>query len=368
MPPTFVSPATGLVTQPYGASTLVMVGFISVACYNCLEMFVLIFDFFQTWRGVYFWSMQVATWGLATLSVFLILQGFSLAPLLVNDIGLVLGSIALSVGSCIMLYSRLHLIVEDARRIRWVLWLIIINICSCDIPIIVFLIAIHAGASNLIEPGANFAKFSAVAKSVVQLIIACIYIYEAIRNLKPIVAMKGPAARRVLLHLIGINVFIVMSIISLVVMFFLEVEIRQFFIPFVQSVNLKLEFNILNKLVTLLQSPSSCQHSLHGCHIVEETTSATASPAPNEHTSVFSKTRRGSDHPVRRLSQEPPGLWADESCYRMAALESQPSISVSVLEPPRALSSDHLIYNQAVLEIAEATSYSVAEVPSHLRT
>lgn len=48
---------------------IVVVVFISIPLYNFLELHVLILSTFKRWKGFYFWSFTISTWGVAFHSV-----------------------------------------------------------------------------------------------------------------------------------------------------------------------------------------------------------------------------------------------------------------------------------------------------------
>lgn len=72
------------------ANLLVMVAFYSVACYNALETLALTFEIFKRPCGLYFWSIQITTWGVLVYVDFVITGPFSFIPTIPAGAGLLI--------------------------------------------------------------------------------------------------------------------------------------------------------------------------------------------------------------------------------------------------------------------------------------
>lgn len=59
---------------------MTMAGFFAISCYNAIEINFSIFNTFKRRRGLYFWSMLVASWGIMIHAIAGLLRFFSLAP------------------------------------------------------------------------------------------------------------------------------------------------------------------------------------------------------------------------------------------------------------------------------------------------
>src|SRR5882757_1708553 len=107
---------------------MTIAGFFTLAVFNVVEINFWIFATFQRRVGVYFWSLLIASWGIVFHAVGFLLKFFRLYTNEYVNVGLiVIGWYAMVTGQSIVLYSRLHLIVRDGRKIRWILGLIVIN-------------------------------------------------------------------------------------------------------------------------------------------------------------------------------------------------------------------------------------------------
>jgi hypothetical protein len=59
-------------------------------------------------------------------------------------------------GQAVVLYSRLHLVFSDIRKVRWVLWMIITNTYILHIPMTVFFFGLNRGDTRFTRPTAIF--------------------------------------------------------------------------------------------------------------------------------------------------------------------------------------------------------------------
>lgn len=92
-------------------------------------------------------------------------------------------------------------------------------------------------------------------------IISLLYIVEAIRVLRPILAIRGPTERQVVRHLILVNiVIVVMDVTLLVTQYTNNFEIQTTYKTAVYSIKLKMEFEILNRLLCVIQGQHCLQN------------------------------------------------------------------------------------------------------------
>ena len=111
----------GVAGAYYGQSQLIkilIVFFAGLTIYNAIELFVLIYMSFKSRKGLYFWSLLIASIGLVPYAL-----GFSFKLLGVGGdtakwTGLALltiGWYAMVTGQSVVLWSRLNLIVKGER-------------------------------------------------------------------------------------------------------------------------------------------------------------------------------------------------------------------------------------------------------------
>jgi hypothetical protein len=243
-------------------ATYAIVAFLSIALYNVLELSFLIFIVFKRYRGLYFWSFLVATWGIAIYAVGFLLNDFRISESirLFNVTLIVLGWCAMVTGQSLVLYSRLHLIVRRRLILRLVLGMIIMNAFLLHVPVII----LCYGANSVLYrrfslPYAIYERIQVTIFFLQETSISAIYMYQMCRLFYigggPLTALHGEeAGRRLMLHLIYVNVIVILlDVVILALQFSGRYASQTAAKAFIYSVKLKLEFNILNRLVEVAQ-------------------------------------------------------------------------------------------------------------------
>lgn len=250
----------GSVTIP--AETVAMLIFPCVALYNVLELNFIILATFKRRSGLYFWSFLAATWGVAPHSIgFLLLvfhsdlSGPGLVTLFLT------GWWFMVTGQSLVLYSRLHLVLQNPKILRLVLGMILTNVFILHLPVTILAYGKEAGHKSFLSPYNIWERIQIIIFFVQEVIISSLYIYEALklmrmRRLFVLHDDKG-RARRLILHLFLVNVIIVLLDVNIILFEFLGLhDIQTSYKVLVYSVKLKIEFSILNKLVELTRSVS----------------------------------------------------------------------------------------------------------------
>ena len=236
---------------------MTIAAFFGISIHNSIEILFSILYQFKNRRGLYFWSMLVACIGIPVHAMAVLLRMFGLAPNAVMSFIIVLGWWAMVTGQAVVLFSRLNL-VSDRKKIRWVLVMIITNFMILHLPVSALYLAINLRTFNsLTEVFSIYEKIQLVGFSIQESIIASIYIWEASRTLKPILEFRGPKERKIIQHLILINLLVVAMDASLIVTEFTNnFEIQTTYKTVVYSIKLKLEFYVLNQLLLITQYPT----------------------------------------------------------------------------------------------------------------
>jgi hypothetical protein len=126
-----------------------MIVFTSIALYNAIELFILLFLTFQNYRGLYFWTLFLSVvLGVIPHAIGFLLEFFALAPLWFSLTLATIGFYVMVPGQSVVLYSRLHLVCQSHKVLRFVLWLIIIDAVILLIPTTV-LTVLRAGNGHL---------------------------------------------------------------------------------------------------------------------------------------------------------------------------------------------------------------------------
>lgn len=247
---------TGSYTSDPLALKIITAFFAGLAMYNALELLVIVFLTFSRYRGVYFWSLLIASWGIIPFSVGILIKYFALIPnnAWVSELLLTIGWWTMVTGQSVVLWSRLHLMLtgtRGARILKWTKWMIITNAIILHIPNS----TLNTGSNGVFGPDiAHFlAGFNVYEKVQMcgffaqETLLSTIYIVAAVHILK---TSLRPGTRSILYQLFAINVIIIVLDIALLSCEFANLYIIETtFKGVVYSVKLKLEFAVLGKLV-----------------------------------------------------------------------------------------------------------------------
>jgi hypothetical protein len=229
--------------------------FIAVAWYNSIELVVLCFATFKVWRGCYFWSLLISSASIVPLCLGFLFKFFNI----VNN-GYIIETLAnvfwygMVTGQSMVLWSRLHLLLNDRRILRATLCMIIIDAIVLGIPSVVLSFGANATThpQGFVEGYKIWEHVQLIGFSVQETILSGIYIWKAVEILK----VHADTRYRSMLHqLVLINILIISldgGVIAVEYAGFYAIQVT--FKPMVYSIKLKLEYAILGKLVSLVQA------------------------------------------------------------------------------------------------------------------
>jgi hypothetical protein len=248
---------TGGYTGNSVALRIVIGSFIAISWYNAVELNFLIFTTFQRYRGLYFWSLVVASWGVVFYGIGFLFKFFQVID---NGVGnvvfITIGWWCMVTGQSVVLYSRLHLILLNKKLLRQILWMIIVDAVILHIPTTV----LTFGSNGDTDTAAFVRGYNVMEKiqmtgfCVQEFIISGIYLWETAKFLRTDDQAKS---RKTLYQLFYINMIIIMMDLSLLGLEYANLYILEIVIKgMVYSVKLKLEFAILGKLVQYVRTPS----------------------------------------------------------------------------------------------------------------
>lgn len=245
---------------------ILMIVFSSIALYNAIELFILLFLTFQHYRGLYFWTLLLSVvLGVIPHTIAYILEFFALAPLWLCLVISTVGFYVMVPGQSVVLYSRLHLVVQSHRILRFVLWLIIIDAVLLLVPTTVLTFSTAYVGTIPIIRGYNVMERLQLAWFCAQeFVISGIYIMETVKLLR-LMPEKDHRRTKIMYELLAINfVIILLDVALLVVEYIGYYSLQTTMKPMVYSIKLKLEFGVLGKLVSLVQThrsqPTSSEH------------------------------------------------------------------------------------------------------------
>ncbi|OQE27347.1 hypothetical protein PENSTE_c004G01461 [Penicillium steckii] len=241
---------------------MVMAALFALACFNILEIVIATVTTFRRRRGLYFWSMVIATFGtlLHTISGFL--RYFSLAPNFPMCVLICIGWYAMVTGQSVVLYSRLHLISSNRFYCRFVLNMIIFNAFAMHIPTTVLFLGSNHGVQDFIAPFNVYERVQLTVFSVQETIISALYIWETLTELRPILMLKGRRGQRVVFNVILVNAIAILLDASILATEYTNhFDIQTSYKPLVYSLKLKMEFTVLNSLVAVINAnPATIQN------------------------------------------------------------------------------------------------------------
>ncbi|KAL1609881.1 hypothetical protein SLS60_001546 [Paraconiothyrium brasiliense] len=242
---------------------MTIAAFFGISVYNSIEILFTIFHRFKTHTGLYFWSMLIACIGIPVHATAVLLRNFELAPNVPMCVFIVVGWWAMVTGQAVVLYSRLHLV--NDKKIRWVLIMIVVNFIVLHLPVSGLYLAINIRPTDsLINIFTIYEKIQLTGFSIQEWIIAGLYIWGAYRALNPILKFKGPRERKVIRHLILVNLIVIAMDASLLVTEFTNnFEIQTTYKTVVYGIKLKLEFYVLNQLLFIIQNPTCTCSNTH---------------------------------------------------------------------------------------------------------
>jgi hypothetical protein len=242
------------------ARSAIVLVFISIALYNFLELNVLILSTFKRRKGLYFWSFVIATWGVAFNSIGYMLKHLTLTTQSNLYATLILiGWCTMITGQSVVLYSRLHLVMHNQRRLRAVLIMIITNALWLHIPIIVLVYGVNSNnPTPFTKPYEIYEKIQLSVFIAQELIISGLYVWETTRFLRLEKTIGNSGTLQVMNHLLYVNILVILLDFTILGLEFADMyEIQTSWKPLVYSVKLKFEFSILNRLVELTRNARS---------------------------------------------------------------------------------------------------------------
>ena len=242
-----------------------------ISLYNVLELNLLIFSTFKTRKSFYFWSFLAATNGIAPHTIGFLLKNLVSSDNFILYISLIsVGWVLMVTGQSLVLYSRLHLIFWNQFWLRAVLAMIITNVVVMHVPIIILMYGANSSAENSwVHPYQVYEKIQVTVFFCQELVISAIYIKacSSFFGTEGLLHRKGVRTMRK--HLLFVNIVIILLDIPILALEFLDYyDYQTAYKAIVYSIKLKLEFDLLNRLVEVANgndtlSPQSGNQTFH---------------------------------------------------------------------------------------------------------
>ncbi|KAF4986518.1 hypothetical protein FDECE_15912 [Fusarium decemcellulare] len=239
----------------YSSESVMVIACSALALYNGLELLALIFTTFKYYRGLYFWSILLAAFGVVPYTVGWFIDYFDVATSYVGMAICSVGWVLLITGQSVVLYSRLHLVLNSVNIQRAVFWMIVGNgvVWHTTMTILLFTTGSDSSkdGSHSTPLYKTMEKIQMTFFCAQEFIISGLYIWRTVDILQTSFGSK----RKFMYHLFIVNVFIVaMDIALLVIMYKNHFTLEQGVKVVVYSIKLKLEFAVLGKLVEFVQN------------------------------------------------------------------------------------------------------------------
>ncbi|KAI1338917.1 integral membrane protein [Xylariaceae sp. FL0016] len=242
--------------------SMTMAAFAGISWYIGAEINTSLFLLFKRRRGLYFWSCALSSWGVILQPLFIILADFSVWKDLRGAITMVLFTWALMVvPHSWVLYSRLHLLMHESERLKWIMAVLIFTSVVFTVPTVVIgilaqLTPAHKGLYNIWD------RIQLTVFFVQETLLSALYIYQTRKHLRSTTLLVKSSqfldssdrseteSKSVLHHLIYTNILVIILDIALLgIQYADQFYLQGAFKPCVYGVKLKLEFVILNRLV-----------------------------------------------------------------------------------------------------------------------
>ncbi|EEH44220.1 uncharacterized protein PADG_00509 [Paracoccidioides brasiliensis Pb18] len=231
--------------------------FLAIGWYNAIELCALVFIAFNTYRGLYFWSLLLtALVGVVPYCIGFLLKFFELMESIWLAVVLLsCGWWVMITGQSFVLYSRLHLVLRDEKVLRRVLCMIIVNVFILHVPTTILTFGSNSNSKDLFVPAYNIMeKIQMTGFCIQEFIISTLYIWETVDMLK---LSPDNGNRKIMYQLLGINLIFILMDIGLLAVAYANLYVYETTLKaMIYSVKLKLEFAVLGKLVHLVNSHS----------------------------------------------------------------------------------------------------------------
>ncbi|TWU74187.1 hypothetical protein ED733_001636 [Metarhizium rileyi] len=262
------------------AMSMTMAAFIGISWYIGIEVNLSLFLLFKQRRGLYFWSCALTSWGVILQPLFMILADFGVWKAPVPSMVMIyLTWLMMVVPQSWVLYSRLHLLMPTASTLRMIRYVLIFNSIVFSVPTMVIGTIAQATNINPDLPSFNLIwdRLQLVVYFTQETALSILYIFQTrkfLRERAPLldrpwsapsaVAVAGgqrPQSKEqktVLWQLVYANVLIIaLDIVLLGIQCANMFHLQAAFKPCVYGIKLKLEFVILNRLISTIRKPSS---------------------------------------------------------------------------------------------------------------
>ncbi|RAL08258.1 uncharacterized protein BO97DRAFT_473166 [Aspergillus homomorphus CBS 101889] len=251
-------PSEGSLSEVTPGNTVqkyVISAFAAITWYNAIELVILCLMTFQRYRGMYFWSLLVSSFSLIphVLGYTLFLFALDVSPYISVTL-IILTWYCMVTGHSLVLWSRLHLVLDRPRLLHWILGLIITDAVLFHLPTTVTLYGALTGNPRFQSGYHAMERIQLVGFCVQEALLSGIYVWETIKLLR----LRPERPRRLILaQLLVINIVIlILDLVVVAIEYAGYYALQVMFKPVAYSIKLKLEYAILGRLVQIAKGPS----------------------------------------------------------------------------------------------------------------
>lgn len=183
-------------------AAMFMAGFFAVSLYAVVDVNVQIFSTFRRYRGLYFWSLLFASWGIVLHAIGFLLKFFRLCHNdYINITIITLGGVPMVIGQSVVLYSRLGLVSATAtgdrqENDRWVLFMILVSFLLFTMPPTVLNYGTNSpNLENFLPLFKIWERIAMVGFCVVEFTISGLYLWRTQKMLVSIRKVQSGASR-----------------------------------------------------------------------------------------------------------------------------------------------------------------------------
>ena len=241
--------------MPYAIFAMA-IAFMSIAFWLIFEVNISVLRYFKKWRGLYFWSLLVSSWGTFFHTLGYVTQWWAPnSSWIMNTCFILFGWSAMITGQSLVLYSRLHLVILNREILRYVLILIIGTAIFIQIP---QWVATWGACDTKLSITKYWSPIDSIMVRISQAVfllqeglLSGLYIWGAMQMLAPNVEIK---VKKVMWELIAVSTYLVLVDVAILILAYLNEHIPKEPVQnFAYAFKLKLEFIILNQLLAVLQ-------------------------------------------------------------------------------------------------------------------
>ena len=253
--PSAAAGITGSLPDSFSLKVQIAV-FAALAFWNSLELVALIFLTFKRYEGLYFWSLLIASAGIVPYTIGFLVKYFTDAvpsTIWIGCLLLTIGWWTMVTGQSVVLWSRLHLVLDQGYRgqiiLKMTAFMIVIDALVFHIPTttLTWLDNYSTHPQKYVRVFTVFEKLQMTGFFVQEMILSSLYIFATARILR---MSLQDNTRKLMYQLVVINVIIMAGDIALLGIEYGNLYIQEtMFKPVLYSLKLKLEFAVLSKLV-----------------------------------------------------------------------------------------------------------------------